>query len=446
MPELRRDPITHRWAIIATERATRPKDFKFDHARPPKGRACPFCPGHENLTPPAIAAVPAGVGPHGTDWRVRVVPNKFPALRIEGQLDKRPDGIYDRMNGIGAHEVIIESPDHDFKLHQLPPAHLLEALEVYRHRMKDLQGDPRFKFSLLFRNHGEAAGASIAHGHAQLIALPVVPAQSQELLQGAHRYWQFHERNVFDDIVRQEVEDGRRLIHDNGDFVLIAPYASRFPFEMWIVPRAHGTRFESSRRRAPLQKPSPSVDAWRSTASIAAWAIRPTTSSFRRAPYDHAEVSLVSLACAVIMPNADPGGGLRAGARASTSTPPHRKTRRPSCADSRLDDRHTRDGSGRSAGPPPRPPRQPQRRPCGCCTWRAEVAPWCKTGGLGEVLGALPAAQRRQGLDARVITPLYGFVNRSTLRHDTTPRQRCAGSRSGATTAMRLWHVPDDGS
>jgi UDPglucose--hexose-1-phosphate uridylyltransferase len=119
--------------------------------------------------------------------------------------------------------------------------------------MKDLQGDPRFKFSLLFRNHGEAAGASIAHGHAQLIALPVVPAQSQELLQGAHRYWQFHERNVFDDIVRQEVEDGRRLIHDNGDFVLIAPYASRFPFEMWIVPRAHGTRFESSDRRT-LQK------------------------------------------------------------------------------------------------------------------------------------------------------------------------------------------------
>ncbi len=249
MPELRRDPITHRWAIIASERAMRPKDFKFDHARPPKGRACPFCPGHEQLTPPAITTVPVGRGPHGADWQVRVVPNKFPALRIEGETEKRPEGVYDRMNGIGAHEVIIESPDHDFKLHQLPRDHLVAALETYRDRMKDLQGDARLKFSLLFRNHGEAAGASIAHGHAQLIALPVVPAQSQELLDGAKRYWDFHERNVFDDIVRQEVEDGRRLIYDNGDFVLVAPYASRFPFEVWIVPRAHGTRFETTSRR-----------------------------------------------------------------------------------------------------------------------------------------------------------------------------------------------------
>lgn len=246
MPELRRDPITHRWTIIASERALRPKDFKFDHARPPRGKSCPFCPGHESLTPPAIWTVPRSAGRAGTDWRVRVVPNKFPALRIEGDLGKRPEGVYDFMNGIGAHEVIIESPDHDFKLHQLGVDHLFEALQTYRDRMLDLQGDKRFKFSLLFRNHGEAAGASIAHGHAQLIALPVVPPQVQEQLDGAKRYWQFHERNVFDDIVRQEMEDGRRLIHSNEEFALVAPYASRFPFEMWIVPRSGGPRFERS--------------------------------------------------------------------------------------------------------------------------------------------------------------------------------------------------------
>ncbi len=243
MPELRRDPITHRWSIIATERAARPKDFLVAKEPLPRPRVCPFCPGNEGATPTEILAVrPKG----GGSWNVRVVPNKYPALRIEGDLDRRPEGIYDHMNGVGAHEVIIESPDHDFKLHKLPQPHLVKVLETYRTRMTDLQGDKRLRFSLLFRNHGALAGASIQHGHAQLIALPVVPKQVQELIDGSKRYFDYHDRNVFDDIIRQEVQDGRRLIHDNGDFVLVAPYASRFPFETWILPRAQGTRFEAT--------------------------------------------------------------------------------------------------------------------------------------------------------------------------------------------------------
>lgn len=245
MPELRRDPITRRWAIIATERALRPKDFQAEAELPPNGKRCPFCAGNEQLTPPEIRSVR---GKGDRNWRIRVIPNKYPALRIEGELDKRPEGIFDHMNGIGAHEVIIESPDHDFKLHRLPREHLADALEVYRDRMADLQGDRRLQFSLLFRNHGEAAGATIAHGHAQLIALPIVPYQVQELLTGAKRYYEFRERNVFDDIVRQEVDDARRLVHDNGEFVLLAPYASRTPFELTIIPRFHATRFETARR------------------------------------------------------------------------------------------------------------------------------------------------------------------------------------------------------
>jgi len=255
MPELRRDPITHRWAIIATERALRPKNLSRDLTRKPKTpRVCPFCPGNEHMTPAPIAEVRDGDGDAG--WRIRVVPNKFPALRIEGDLDRRPEGIFDRMNGVGAHEVIIESPDHDFDLHKLPRPHVVEALRMYRRRMADLQGDSRFEFCLLFRNEGAAAGASIAHGHAQLIALPIVPAQVQELLDGARRYHGFRERNVFDDIIRQEVEDGRRLVADNGDFVIVCPYASRFPFEMWIIPREHCTRFEA----APEEQIEPLAD------------------------------------------------------------------------------------------------------------------------------------------------------------------------------------------
>ena len=245
MPELRRDPITHRWAIIATERALRPQDF-MGPAEPPSAKTSPFAAGNERLTPPEIFALrPDGSAPNGPGWTARVVPNKYPALRIEGALEPRPEGIYDHMNGVGAHEVIIESPDPDFTLQSLAPGHLVDVLRIYRDRMRDLQKDQRFKFSLLFRNYGAAAGASIAHGHSQLIALPIVPHTVQELLDGAQRYHAFRGRNVFDDIIRQEVSDGRRLIMDTGDFLLLAPYASRQPFEMWIVPRKQASRFES---------------------------------------------------------------------------------------------------------------------------------------------------------------------------------------------------------
>jgi UDPglucose--hexose-1-phosphate uridylyltransferase len=248
MPELRRDPITHRWVIIATERALRPQDA-FAHAVHPVSKSSPFAEGNEHLTPPEIHAWrPGGSKANGPGWRIRVVPNKFPALRIEGDLDKAPDGIYDRMNGIGAHEVIIESPDPEFRLQSLPHEHLVRVLEVYRDRMVDLQRDPRFRFSLLFRNHGAAAGASVAHGHSQLISLPIVPPIVQELLDGAKRYAEFRGRNVFEDIVRQEVADGRRLVLETPHYVLIAPYASRQPFELWIVPRFAGARFEASTR------------------------------------------------------------------------------------------------------------------------------------------------------------------------------------------------------
>lgn len=246
MSELRRCPITRRWSIIATDRAVRPKGASMDVAPMPRGPS-PFAAGNEHLTPPEIMAVrPKGGQANDATWRVRVVPNKHPALGIEGDVDKRPEGLYDQMNGIGAHEVIIESPDPSFRLQSLPHSHLVEVLQVYRDRMRDLQHDARMRFALLFRNHGAASGATVEHGHAQLIALPVVPSEVQLLLDGAKRYADYHERNVFDDMIRQEVGDGRRLVHDNGPFVLFAPYASRVPFELWIVPRFHATRFETA--------------------------------------------------------------------------------------------------------------------------------------------------------------------------------------------------------
>lgn len=249
MPELRRDPLTRRYTIIAPERAVRPSKAWVDAPAPLDAAQSPFAAGNEHLTPPEIYALrPAGGRPNDPHWRVRVIPNRYPALRVEGSLDPRPEGLYDHLNGLGAHEVIIESPDPAFRLQRLPHEHLVQVLTVYRDRMRDLRGDRRLRFPMLFRNHGAASGASVAHGHAQLIALPVVPDEAQRRLDGAQRYWQHHERNLFTDLVRQEIEDGRRVVAEIGDCLVYAPYASRVPFELCILPRYTMARFEALER------------------------------------------------------------------------------------------------------------------------------------------------------------------------------------------------------
>ncbi|MFT3913625.1 MAG: galactose-1-phosphate uridylyltransferase [Anaeromyxobacteraceae bacterium] len=249
MPELRRDPIVGRWVIIATERARRPMDPPAPPPPPPGGRLCPFCPGHEDKTPPEVLAL--GRPAHAPDqpgWKVRVVPNRFPALKIEGDLDRGADGIYDRMNGIGAHEVIVETPDHARQLKDLTDAELADLLAAFRARSLDLRNDPRFRYVLLFKNHGRAAGASLEHTHSQLIALPVVPRQVSEEIEGARRHFDHKERCIFCDIVAQERKERARLVYENEDFVVVAPYAPRSPFETWILPRRHESSFDAEPR------------------------------------------------------------------------------------------------------------------------------------------------------------------------------------------------------
>lgn len=246
MSELRKDPVTGRWVIISTERGQRPTDFD-DHPRAVGSRFCPFCAGNEDKTPAEIVAVrPDGSAPNGPGWRVRVVPNKFPALKIEGELDPGAQGLYDRMNGIGAHEVIIETAGHTADLSQLEPEALRDVLHVYRERLRDLKRDPRFHYLMLFKNHGQAAGASLEHSHSQIIATPVVPKRVQEELEGAARHHRLHERCIFCDIIAQERSQGLRIVTENEYCVSFAPFASRFPFETWLLPREHQSHFEEA--------------------------------------------------------------------------------------------------------------------------------------------------------------------------------------------------------
>jgi UDPglucose--hexose-1-phosphate uridylyltransferase len=244
MPELRKDPIHGRWVIISTERSRRPSDFTPEE-RKPIGGFCPLCEGNEDRTPPEILAYrDNGTPPNSPGWTLRVVPNKFPALRIEGDLNREGEGIYDKMNGIGAHEVVIETPRHHETLATMPLRGVIHVLEAYRDRIADLKKDPRLRYVLVFKNHGVAAGASLEHSHSQIIALPIIPRRVAEEIEGAKNYFNYKDRCVFCDIIRQEIQQKSRLILENDAFISVAPFASRFPFETWILPKTHCSSYE----------------------------------------------------------------------------------------------------------------------------------------------------------------------------------------------------------
>jgi UDPglucose--hexose-1-phosphate uridylyltransferase len=249
MPELRKDPITGRWVVVSTERQKRPNDFTLHRADVIGREHCPFCVGHEAMTPPEVLAYRQnGSAPNAPGWDLRVVPNLFPALRVEGTLDRRGEGMFDRMTGIGAHEVVIETTDHDKTFATMSEPEIARVLWAFRERVHDLKNDIRFRYILLFKNQGAGAGATLEHGHSQLIALPIVPNFVREELDGARRHFHDKERCVFCDIIRQEIAAGTRVIHENRDVVALSPYASRVPFETWVLPRSHASRYEDAPR------------------------------------------------------------------------------------------------------------------------------------------------------------------------------------------------------
>jgi UDPglucose--hexose-1-phosphate uridylyltransferase len=250
MPELRKDAVTGRWVIISTDRSKRPNDFRLERSTVIGGEYCPFCSGREDMTPPEVLAYRANGGaPNSALWDLRVVPNKFPALQVEGNLDREGEGLFDRMNGIGAHEVIIETPDHAKTLSTMTEPEIERVLWAYRDRVLDLKRDIRFRYILIFKNHGAPAGATLEHSHSQLIALPIVPDYVRDEIEGARQHYAAKERCVFCDIIRQEAAAARRVIHENADVIALAPYAPRFPFETWLLPKSHGARYEDAPRQ-----------------------------------------------------------------------------------------------------------------------------------------------------------------------------------------------------
>lgn len=253
MPELRKDPIIGRWVIIATERAKRPSDFSFakeEDVSAPHAK-CPFCEGNESLTPPEIYAMRKKTSrPNKPGWSIRVVPSISPFLSVKGDLDRHGKGMYDLMNGVGAHEVLIETPKHGPDAFIKDISQIEKLTEVVIKRICEFKKDQRLKYVLIFKNHGKVAGGSnIQHQHLQLIATPVTPKRVKEELAGSKRYFDYKDRCVFCDMMKQELDQKERIFLDLDGFVAINPYCSRFPFETWILPKKHSCDFDNMTKK-----------------------------------------------------------------------------------------------------------------------------------------------------------------------------------------------------
>lgn len=246
MSEFRQDPVTGRSVIIASERSKRPGQIRVNGA-PAHSAPCPFCPGNEAMTPPEIFAQrEKQTRANSPGWQIRVVPNKYPALKGSGAWTAKEQGIYRSMNGLGAHEVIIESSEHLVNVGMLSEEQLTNVLCVYRERMRALGNDPRWRYLLLYKNQGERAGATLEHVHSQLIALPTVPREASDELDSAKSYFATNARCIYCEMLEREVERGVRLVSNLERFAALCPFAPRFAYETWILPTNHAAVFEES--------------------------------------------------------------------------------------------------------------------------------------------------------------------------------------------------------
>jgi UDPglucose--hexose-1-phosphate uridylyltransferase len=248
-PELRKNLVTREWVIIAKGRGKRPSDFaQQEAAGPPEpdyDENCPFCPGNESKTPPEVFAMrdTGGGKRNSAPWRVRVVPNRYAALRIDASDRPREVGICLARDGFGAHEVIVETPHHNVDLWQMDTAQVESVIEAYRQRFLYYEAGDALRHVLIFRNHGVKAGTSLAHPHSQLIAAPVMPRQLQVELHGAADYWEYMGKCVFCALVDFESRGDERTVLQTEHFIVVTSFAGRYPFETWILPKRHAIRF-----------------------------------------------------------------------------------------------------------------------------------------------------------------------------------------------------------
>ncbi|HZK44470.1 MAG TPA: DUF4931 domain-containing protein [Syntrophomonadaceae bacterium] len=243
MPELRQDLIRDAWVVIAKDRALKPNDFPINknemHFKD-TNHLCPFCVGNEEHTPPEITAYREIKSlPNTPGWTVRTIPNKYSAFSLQRESNEEYDGINNSCSGIGQHEVVIETPEHGLELHEFDMERINLVYKMLRERYISLAEDGRIKYIQIYKNRGIFAGASLEHSHSQIIALPMVP----EVNKGVSRYYSRNGTCLLCDILQQEQTSKERVVYQGKEFIVICPYASRFAYEVWIIPIQHVQHF-----------------------------------------------------------------------------------------------------------------------------------------------------------------------------------------------------------
>lgn len=239
MHELRKDILLGRWVEVLSD-SLGPSDYAIPANETPAEENCVLCPGREHEIPPEISSIRS---PSSGRWWVRAIPSFKPMFQIEGDLGRRGVGIYDRMNNIGANEILIESPEHAVRPEDMGIDQMVRVIRLYRDRCADLQRDTRIRYVLIYKNSGKAAGETLTHPVAWLMATPVIPKTVKDELDNAKQYFAYKERCVFCDIITEELKTGDRVIIESRSFIAFCPYAAQFPFEAWIIPKRHSCAF-----------------------------------------------------------------------------------------------------------------------------------------------------------------------------------------------------------
>ena len=241
--------MTGRWVVTKVTDFWDPKHYSKDNNDLKEIGNSPFIYGREHITPPEVEALrPEGSEANSSGWRVRVVPNKFPALQVEGEIDYHQDQLFESSNGIGAHEVLIETPEPQKQMADFSDEEMLDVMNMYQRRVIDLSGDQRFKYVIIFKNYGKSAGATIAHAHSQVIALPMIPKYVLDKLNGAKEYFNQNKRNIYEDILAQEMKERERIVTENEDYLCFCPFVSRYAFETWIMPKKSESIFSELKK------------------------------------------------------------------------------------------------------------------------------------------------------------------------------------------------------
>jgi UDPglucose--hexose-1-phosphate uridylyltransferase len=238
---LRQDSTTNEWVILAPHRALRPhgEEPEGREALPPFDPDCPFCPGNEERTPPEILRVPPG-----DPWSIRAFPNLYPALEPEGSTERRGEPGFREMAGVGRHEVVVESPRHDDRMDEMSVEALAPVVGTWRDRYRTLREEPAVREVIVFKNFGTMAGTSLVHPHSQILATPVFPPDSLRRYDVANRYFDDTGRCVYADLLDRERQAGIRMVAENDEFMAVAPFAARTPYETWIAPTVHESSFD----------------------------------------------------------------------------------------------------------------------------------------------------------------------------------------------------------